>query len=148
MKRIRILLPIALIVLFSPAFLSSPAFAQGTVSVHVETGWPGWVGWWYPPPPAGVYGPEYVPADAAIDTDIHPEEAEVWLDGHYIGIADQFDGFPRYLRVAPGEHRLEFRLEGYRSLVVDLDARTGRLYGLDRWLRQGRGPEQPLPPRP
>src|SRR5881409_1844489 len=58
-----------------------------------------WPSFYYYPPP--YYGPTYIPEAAAIDTDIHPERAEIWLDGHYIGIADQFDGFPRYLKVSP-----------------------------------------------
>lgn len=130
--------------------LAPASFAHGHVSVSI--GWPGYVGWWYPPYYYGPYygpyypAPEYVPSQAAIDTDIHPEQAEVWLDGSYIGIADQFDGFPRYLVVPTGHHQIEFRLKGYRPLVVDVTARPGRLYGLDRWLREGASEAPPLPP--
>ena len=137
----RILIRLGGAVLLAAVSVSAPALAHTDVSVGIGW-WPGYVGWWYPD------GPYYVPDEAAVDTDIHPEDAEVWLDGAYVGFADQFDGFPRYLRIATGRHRLEFRLEGYRSLVIDFRARPGRLYALDRWLKEGKGPTEPVPAPP
>ena len=127
-------LPLALGLLLM-VFPASSGWAHGWGRPHVSVffSWPWGYGTYYPP----VYYPYYpVPYSAKIDTDIHPEDAEVWLDGHYIGIADQYDGFPRYLTVSPGRHRLEFRLEGYRTLRIDLRARRGALYRLDRHLRE------------
>jgi hypothetical protein len=60
-----------------------------------------------------------------IDTDISPEEAQVYLDGRYIGTADDFDGNPDYLYLQPGRYRIEFRLEGFQTLTRQIEARPG-----------------------
>ena len=40
---------------------------------------------------------------AVVKTDVSPEEAQVFLDGKYIGTADDFDGMPDYLYLGAGE---------------------------------------------
>ena len=45
-----------------------------------------------------------------------PKEAEVYVDGYYAGIVDDFDGTFQRLRVAPGEHEIELWLDGYRTV--------------------------------
>ena len=74
-------------------------------------------------------------AVAWIKTDIEPDEARVYLDGRYIGTADDFDGWPRKLRVAAGRHRLTFRLRGYAPYSVVVNAVPGRVVDLDYWLK-------------
>jgi len=96
---------------------------------------------YYHAPPRPIYG--------FVDTDIHPEEAEVYLDGKLIGIADDFDGFPGYLAVKPGRHTLRFRQQGFRSLSFNLRLRAGELVDLDRKLpKLGEGESDDLPPPP
>jgi hypothetical protein len=92
--------------------------------------WGGW-GWWGGPDYYGDYGPGYGPAYddeedlATVEIDVSPGEARVYLDGRYIGAADDFSGDPDSLSLRPGSHRLEFRLEGYASLSIDIDAEPG-----------------------
>jgi hypothetical protein len=62
---------------------------------------------------------------AVVDTDVSPDEAQVFLDGRLIGTADDFDGFPDYLYLKPGKYTLEFQLEGFEPQSVDVDARPG-----------------------
>src|SRR6266508_3065687 len=87
-------------------------------------GWPGWYG-----PGYGYYGPYnvYGPSSqwGVIDTDISPEDARVYLDGRSIGNADDFDGYPDYLYLRSGHYRIEFRLEGYETLVREVNSRPG-----------------------
>jgi hypothetical protein len=71
-------------------------------------------------------GPEW----SLIDTDVSPEESRVYLDGVYIGIADDFDGYPDYLYLRNGHYRLEFRLEGYETKAVELDVRPGAKFDI------------------
>lgn len=51
---------------------------------------------------------------------IAPREAQVFVDGYYAGVVDEFDGIFQRLHVEPGPHRIEVRLEGYESLSFDV----------------------------
>ena len=126
-------LGLALLLPALPMTAVSPVLAQrrgggGRVRVFVGGGW-GW-GWWGWP---GYYGPAYGPGYAygpgaqwaVIDTDISPEEARVYLDGRYIGTADDFDGWPDYLYLRRGHYRIEFRLDGFETVTREVDARPG-----------------------
>lgn len=98
-------------------------------------GW-GW-GWgyspyWYGYGPYHPYGGYYYGYGravsgswAAVDTDVSPESARVYLDGEFVGTADDFDGYPDYLYLKSGRYRLEFRLEGYETRTITVDARAG-----------------------
>lgn len=117
---------------------------------HYSYGWPYGGGWWRSP---SVYvGPSYrystLPAFAIVDTDVSPEAAEVWLDGVYIGTADDFDGYPDYLYLKPGSYRLEFRYQGYETYSINLDARSGQKVNLDKDMPElaSRGKAEPFDP--
>lgn len=108
---------VAFSALASPALASSPR-----VRVHLGLGW--WYPWWW-------WGPGWAPevvgplgsAWTVVDTDVSPEHALVFLDGKIIGTADDFDGFPDYLYLRPpGRYELEFRLQGYESVTIAIDA--------------------------
>jgi hypothetical protein len=108
-------------------------------------GWwgPGWWGpWWYG---AGGYGPYgYAPGRvvgtppsvAAVDTDVSPEHARVYLDGQLIGVADDFDGYPDYLYLEPGTYSLEFRLKGYETEKISIEAKAGAYFPIDFKLKR------------
>jgi hypothetical protein len=76
--------------------------------------WYGYYGpWGYPPPyPYGYY---YDPG-ASLRLEVKPQEAEVYVDGYYAGIVDDFDGVFQRLPVTPGEHEIELYREGYRAV--------------------------------
>ena len=126
----------------------------GHVYVGVGGGW-GW-GWWgwpgyygYGPGYYGYYGSYYRPYGygpsaqwARIDTDVSPEEAGVYLDGRYIGTADDFDGYPDYLYLKPGRYRIEFRLEGFEPLTREIEARPGMTMDFTDKLRKIPGAKQ------
>ena len=99
-------------------------------SGYVGFGYPWWgwgpysYGWGWGTPygyarPVDYYGDDW----GAIDLDIKPEEAEVYLDGERIGIADNYDGFPRYLWLEKGTYHLVLYKEGYETLAkrIELD---------------------------
>lgn len=90
-------------------------------------GWPGWYMWADAPHAVGFLPPDA----AAVDTDVEPEHARVYLDGELLGTADDFDGYPEYLLLRPGHYTLEFRLGGYRSESLEIDARPGRFFPVD-----------------
>jgi hypothetical protein len=51
---------------------------------------------------------------------VTPKEAQVYLDGYFAGIVDDFDGTFQRLRVRPGGHELVLHLKGYHSLKQNL----------------------------
>ena len=74
--------------------------------------WSGFGYWQYPPYP--YYGRIYDPTGAA-RLKITPKQTQVFVDGYFVGLADEFDGALQRLRVDAGEHELEFYLEGHRT---------------------------------
>jgi hypothetical protein len=114
-------------------------------------GYPGYYGYGYGP--YGYYGAGYGYGQdgnwASVKTDVDPEEARVYLDGKYIGAADDFDGWPDKLYLRPGHYRLEFRLSGYEPKVLDVEAHAGQELKVEDKLHHG-GPAvstQADPPR-
>jgi hypothetical protein len=71
----------------------------------------GWYGWHplYPPPRF------YADYSSAARIQVKPTHAEVFVDGHFVGTVDNFDGWAQRLRVAPGERELTIYLEGYQT---------------------------------
>jgi PEGA domain len=72
---------------------------------------------------------------AIVKTDISPEEAQIYLDGKYIGSADDFDGRPDFLYLGPGKYHVEFRLPNYEAFATDLDVTRGQRVRLDQKLK-------------
>lgn len=91
--------------------------------VHWGPSW-GWQAWTHNP------GRALDPSLTVVDTDISPERALVYLDGELIGTADDFDGFPDYLYFEPGRYTLEFKLTGYKSQAIEIEAKEGRFFPL------------------
>jgi hypothetical protein len=53
----------------------------------------------------------------SLDLDIRPEKAAIYINGQYIGVADNYDGFPEYLWLKEGTYNLVVYHEGYRTLT-------------------------------
>ncbi|HEX6322575.1 MAG TPA: PEGA domain-containing protein [Vicinamibacterales bacterium] len=51
---------------------------------------------------------------------VDPSHAEVYVDGLYRGIVDDFDGVFQRLKLEAGAHRLEIRAAGFQTLVFDV----------------------------
>jgi hypothetical protein len=67
----------------------------------------------YPYPP---YGYPAIHPDASVRLDVTPRDAEVFVDGYYAGIVDDFDGVLQRLRVEPGQHEITIYRDGYRAI--------------------------------
>lgn len=72
-------------------------------------GYPGWHPFWGYPAPY-----HFGPALAAARLQVTPKDTEVYLDGHLVGIVDDFDGRLQRLRVPPGQYILELHRDGMR----------------------------------
>ena len=76
--------------------------------------WYGYDQWGYGyPPPYRYYNMD---PGASVRLEVKPKEAEVYVDGYYAGIVDDFDGVFQRLRVTPGEHEIELYLDGYKTV--------------------------------
>jgi hypothetical protein len=51
---------------------------------------------------------------------VEPKDAEVYVDGYFFGIVDDFNGRLQHLKLTAGPHRVEIRAPGYQPLVVDV----------------------------
>ena len=87
----------------------------------------------YPYPAYGYYG------WSSARIEVKPREAQVYIDGNYVGIVDQFDGVFQRLDVPPGEHDLTLYMPGYHSYTERTLFRPGEGYHYKTDL-------QPLPP--
>jgi PEGA domain len=100
--------------------------------------------WGYPP-----YYRTYLPPEASVKFEVKPNEAQVYIDGYYAGIVDDFDGAFQRLHVQPGEHEIELYLQGYRTVrqkaYLTADNTFKVKYNMER-LGPGEQPEPPPEP--
>ena len=87
-------------------------------SVHAQGIW-GPYGWY--PPFAYGYGRPY----SSLRLQISPRDAEVFVDGYYAGIVDDFDGFMQRLHLEPGQHTIQLYLTGHRTAEQQIYLQPG-----------------------
>jgi len=93
--------------------------------------WYDWSGWspygfyGYPYPYGYPYRPFYGPRASSVRIQVEPKHAEVYVDGHFVGTVDDFDGWAQRLTLPPGERVLEIYLEGYRTYRQNVLFRPG-----------------------
>src|SRR5205814_8022734 len=86
---------------------------------------------------------------ASLRLEVKPQEAEVYVDGYYAGIVDDFDGVFQRLPVTPGEHEIELYLDGYRSVRQKVMASPRNTFKLKYAMeRLGEGEQQEPRPQP
>ena len=68
----------------------------------------------------GAYaGPRY-DVYGGVRLKVKPREAEVYVDGYYAGVVDEFDGVFQKLNLDVGPHRIEIRHPGYEPISFEL----------------------------
>lgn len=88
--------------------------------------------------PWGDYPPAYyqveggVPLSVAmmsgfggVDLEAKPGSADVWVDGKYAGEARDFDGYPSYLWLKEGAHRVQVYKGGFQTFDEEIDIQRG-----------------------
>ena len=50
---------------------------------------------------------------------VEPKNAEVYVDGYFMGVVDDFNGAFQYLTLPIGAHRIEVKAKGYQPLAFD-----------------------------
>lgn len=147
MKKIALVLAAGALVALAAA---APAAAGGvhirpSIGIHFGHSWgyQPWGGYPY----AGWYGPQWggytvvYPNESyrygALDIDISPERAEVWVDGRRVGVADDFDGFPEYLLLEKGTYDVAFYSPGYKTLARQYSIYPGQVIDVEDNLERG-----------
>jgi translation initiation factor IF-2 len=55
---------------------------------------------------------------------VKPRDAEVYVDGYYAGLVDDFDGMFQKLELEAGPHRIEVRKAGYSTMTFEVRVPT------------------------
>ena len=55
-----------------------------------------------------------------------PEDAQVFADGYYVGVVDDFDGAFQHLNLQAGPHRIEIRDPRYPPIAFDVNVQPGQ----------------------
>jgi hypothetical protein len=109
---------------------------------------------WYPyyagyPAPYPPYYYSGYWASARIE--VKPRDAQVYLDGYYVGVVDQFDGVFQRLDIPPGEHELTVYMPGFHTITERTLFRAGQTYHFKEALQAlppGSAPEPKPQPDP
>ena len=115
---------------------------------------PGWYGYGYPYA-YGAYGYPYggypygyyYDYSGAARLQVKPREAQVFIDGYFVGTVDDFDGWAQRLYVAPGEHELAIYLKGHRTFRQNVLFRPGATLRIEH-VMQPLAPGDAEEPRP
>jgi hypothetical protein len=86
------------------------------------------------------YRPDYSRsgrAYGALDLDVKPENAEIYVDGRFVGIADNFDGFPSYLWLEEGSYEISLYLSGFQTVTRQLSVTPEAIVDIDDRLVPG-----------
>jgi hypothetical protein len=144
-----------------PGYYAYPRrYAFPVVSVHLGFYYHPYFGFYYGPYYGPFYpypGPYVLPMQytaAALRLRVKPVETEVYLNGYYAGIVDDFDGVFQRLYLPAGNHDLELRLDGYQDFHQKVYVARGDTLDITHTMQPlGAGavnaptPEpQPLPP--
>jgi hypothetical protein len=124
MKRIAftIVLAAALLMPVASTASAAPVRAVGHVAGHVIVrpypfypafGWgydPFWYGWG---PSAYPYAG---PVTGGLRVEVTPKTAQVFVDGYFAGVVDDFNGHFHHLDLTPGGHTIEIHAPGFQPL--------------------------------
>jgi hypothetical protein len=68
----------------------------------------------------GAYSGPVYEAYGGLRLKMKPREAEVFVDGYFAGVVDDFDGAFQQLNLDVGPHRIEVRQAGYEPLAFEI----------------------------
>jgi hypothetical protein len=111
-------------------------------------GYPYYGGYGYGYPPY-YYGPVVYDNTGSARLQVTPRNTQVYVDGYFAGIVDEFDGYMQRLNVEIGEHELQLYLDGHRPFTQKvLFTRGGTVKLLHTMQPLGPGDAPTSPPKP
>jgi hypothetical protein len=97
-------------------------------------------GWGYPYYGYGVaypYYSGYYYGYGEVKLEVKPKDAQVFLDGDYVGTVDEFNSWYQKMNVEPGKHRIVIREQGYQPYTMDLRVLPGQSYKIKEQMQPG-----------
>ena len=80
----------------------------------------------YPLPPPGYVSMRPGVAYGGVRIEGAPRDAQVFADGYYVGIVDDFDGAFQHLNLEAGAHRIEIRMQNEQPITIDVNVLPGQ----------------------
>jgi len=76
--------------------------------------------------PRGYYDPLPGVAYGGVRITGAPRDAQVFADGYYVGIVDDFDGVFQHVNLQPGPHHIEIQEQGLQPIAFDVMVQPGQ----------------------
>jgi hypothetical protein len=80
--------------------------------------------WWWGAPSFYDYGPYGYYSESVgrggLKLKVEPTNAEVYVDGYYMGTVNDFDGSFQKVELETGPHHVEIRAPGYQTIAFDV----------------------------
>jgi hypothetical protein len=96
------------------------SYGYGIYGAPYPYGYPHGAGPW------GSWGRNTTYDTGAIRLKIRPRDAQVFVNGYYAGVVDDFDGTFQQLRLEQGGHKIEVRMPGFENLQLDVHVQPNR----------------------
>ena len=105
--------------------------------------------WYYPWGPFGYYNYYYDPRPQLrikIEPEDEVDDAAVFVDGAFAGVADDFDGYSQAMILSEGSHTVVLYLEGFRTAQFKVHLREGSTFKLRHTMERLAAGERSEPP--
>jgi len=89
-------------------------------------GYYGYGGYANTPPPQSYVSAQPGVAYGGVQIQGAPPDGQVFVDGYYVGIVDDFDGVGQHINLEAGPHRIEIRLQGQPAVSFDVNVTAGQ----------------------
>ena len=83
-------------------------------------------GYGYGMPPASYVSAQPGAAYGGVRIEGAPKDAQVFADGYYVGVVEDFDGPVRHLNLQAGTHQIEIRPAGAQPIAFDVNVQPGQ----------------------
>jgi PEGA domain len=88
-------------------------------------GYPAYSPYAYPTPPAGYLSAIPGRAYGGVRIEDAPQDGQVFADGYYMGVVDDFDNPFQHMNLEAGPHKIEIRAPGFEPVAFDVNVVPG-----------------------
>jgi hypothetical protein len=110
---------------YDPWYGGYPSYGYGAYPSY-GYGYPAYDPYGYGGYQAPPSGPVPTGGEGTLRLKVKPRDAQVYIDGNYSGIVDDYSGLFHHLRLESGPHHVEVRADGYQSLTFDVNILTNQ----------------------